>query len=150
MPPTLESVQPVLMSRDVTASVHFYERLGFTLAFQDNPVDPRYAGVVRDGVELHLQWQDETQWAYPIDRPTYRFRIQDVDVLYAELHERGALAENAQSSSPWRKPGDTPWGTREFHVQDPDGNGLQFYRAGPSLPVGDPVGGRAMGERGPG
>jgi hypothetical protein len=25
-------------------------------------------------------------------------------------------------------PGDTPWGTREFHVLDPDGNGLQFYR----------------------
>jgi uncharacterized glyoxalase superfamily protein PhnB len=22
---------------------------------------------------------------------------------------------------------DTSWGTREFHVRDPDGNGLQFY-----------------------
>jgi len=22
---------------------------------------------------------------------------------------------------------DTNWGTREFHVRDPDGNGLQFY-----------------------
>ena len=30
---------------------------------------------------------------------------------------------------PWGKPGDTPWGTREFHVHDPDRNGLQFYRA---------------------
>ena len=23
---------------------------------------------------------------------------------------------------------DTAWGTREFHVRDADGNGLQFYR----------------------
>jgi hypothetical protein len=24
---------------------------------------------------------------------------------------------------------DTSWGTREFHVRDPDRNGLQFYRS---------------------
>jgi catechol 2,3-dioxygenase-like lactoylglutathione lyase family enzyme len=124
----LESVQPVLMSRDVMASVRFYERLGFTLAFQDNPQDPRYAGVVRDGVELHLQWQDESQWAYPIDRPVYRFLVQEVDALYAELRDQGALAGNDTVDSPWLAPDDTPWGTREFHVFDPDRNGLQFYR----------------------
>ena len=125
----LEAVHPVLMSRDVRASLRFYERLGFSLTFQDRPVDPRYACIARDGVELHLQWQDETQWAYPIDRPTYRFLVQDVDALYAELRSAGALAERVPSGSPWLTPGDTPWGTREFHVRDPDGNGLQFYRA---------------------
>ena len=125
----LEVVQPVLMSRNVAASVRFYERLGFSLRFQDRAVDPKYAGVTRDGVELHFQWQDESQWAYPIDRPTYRFVVRDVDALYAELHGAGALPEPALSRSPWAKPGDTPWGTREFHLQDPDGNGLQFYRA---------------------
>ena len=30
--------------------------------------------------------------------------------------------------SPWALPGDTPWGTREFHVRDPGGNGLHFYQ----------------------
>ena len=127
--PRLESVHPVLMSRDVGASVRFYERLGFSSTFQDNPVEPRYAGIRRDGVELHLQWHDETQWAHPGDRPTYRFMVRDVEALHAEFRDNGALGEDsANATSPWRTPGDTPWGTREFHVRDPDGNGLQFYR----------------------
>ncbi len=129
MAASLESVHPVLMSSHVTASVRFYERLGFSLAFQDNPVDPKYAGVKRDGVELHLQWHDQSRWAYPNDRPTYRFLVRDVDALYSELRENGALGAKATGGSPWLAPGDTPWGTREFHVRDPDGNGLQFYRS---------------------
>jgi catechol 2,3-dioxygenase-like lactoylglutathione lyase family enzyme len=126
--PKLEAVHPVLMVRDVPASIRFYERLGFSLTFQDRPRDPRYAAVARDTVELHLQWQNEAQWAYPIDRPTYRFVVQDVDALYTALRNNGALAEQAFADGPWRAPSDTPWGTREFHVRDPDGNGLQFYR----------------------
>ena len=123
----LESIHPVLMSRDVSASVRFYTRLGFSMTFQDRPIDPQYAGVLRDGVELHLQWQAESQWAYPIDRPTYRIRVQEVDALYAELRDSGVL--DGVGQSPWQTPGDTPWGTREFHVLDPDRNGLQFYRS---------------------
>jgi catechol 2,3-dioxygenase-like lactoylglutathione lyase family enzyme len=128
MAPRLESVHPVLMSRDVADSVRFYERLGFSLTFQDSPLHPRYAAVMRDGVVLHLQWHDEAQWAYPVDRPTYRFVVRDVDALYAELRDNGALEAPATGHSPWLSPADTPWGTREFHVRDPDGNGLQFYR----------------------
>jgi catechol 2,3-dioxygenase-like lactoylglutathione lyase family enzyme len=115
------------MSRDVRASIRFYQRLGFSLTLQDRLLDPKYAAVARDGVELHLQWQDEAQWASPIDRPTYRFVVHDVDALYLALRSAGALADQT-GSSPRRAPGDTPWGTREFHVRDPDGNGLQFYR----------------------
>jgi len=129
--PMLESVHPVLMCRDVPASVRFYGRLGFSLVFQDDPADPRYAAVTRDGVELHLQWHDRSQWAYPNDRPTYRFLVRDVDALYSEVRDGGALAPEASAGSPWLAPADTPWGTREFHLRDPDGNGLQFYRSRP-------------------
>ncbi|HTD28758.1 MAG TPA: VOC family protein [Xanthomonadaceae bacterium] len=118
-----------LMSSNVVASLGFYERLGFSVKFQDNPADPKYAAIARDRVELHLQWQDASQWAHPIDRPTYRFVVQDVDALYAELHARDAVDTHAIHRSPWLTPADTPWGTREFHVRDPDGNGLQFYRS---------------------
>ncbi len=114
------------MTSDVQESIRFYERLGFHKTFEDDPEAPRYAGVERDGVELHLQWQDQSQWAYPIDRPTYRFPVPEVDELYAEFGQNGALDET--SASPWASPADTPWGTREFHVRDPDENGLQFYR----------------------
>jgi catechol 2,3-dioxygenase-like lactoylglutathione lyase family enzyme len=124
----IEAVHPVLMSRNVEVSVRFYAQLGFHLTFQDNPVQPRYAAVRRDDVEVHLQWHDVHQWAHPIDRPTYRFVVSDVDAFHDELAAAPALHEALRSDSPWRRPGDTPWGTREFHVRDPDGNGLQFYR----------------------
>ena len=117
----LLAVHPVLMSSDVRASIAFYERLGFKLGFQDDPAKPRYAGIIRDSVELHLQWHDEAKSG---DRPVYRFLVDDVDALFTELGDAVG-----QQQSPWRKPGDTPWGTREFHVRDPDGNGLQFYRS---------------------
>ena len=121
MPPRIERVQPVLMSRDVAASIRFYvDRLGFAVTFQDAPADPRYAGVTRDGAELHLQWHDAGEWAYPNDRPTYRFVVRDVDGLWDELRARGVPDMTAVR--------DAPWGTREFHVRDPDLNGLQFYR----------------------
>ncbi len=125
----LEAVHPVLMSSDVTASVAFYERLGFRLAFRDRVDEPRYAGVERDGVALHLQWHDKAHWACEHDRPTYRFVVADVDGLYAVFRQVGAVAAPEPARSPWSSPADTPWGTREFHVRDPDGNGLQFYRS---------------------
>lgn len=128
MNPVLEAVHPVLMSRDIPESIGFFERLGFSVAFRDSESTPRYAGIVRDEVMLHLQWHDAEQWAYPGDRPAYRFLVGDVDALYRELHDRGALPDSAVGGSPWASPGDTPWGTREFHVRDPSGNLLQFYR----------------------
>src|SRR6266566_1819939 len=122
MGPRLDSVQPVLMSRDVVRSIHFYERLGFKLAGQDAPDDPKYARIQRDNIELHLQWHDAREWDYPNDRPTYRFVVLDVDGLYKQFAESGALADATTVN-------ETPWGTREFHVRDPDLNGLQFYRS---------------------
>jgi catechol 2,3-dioxygenase-like lactoylglutathione lyase family enzyme len=122
MEPRLESVHPVLMSRDVGASIRFYQRLGFVLAGQDVQGDPKYARIRRDEVELHLQWHDAREWEYPNDRPTYRFVVSDVDGLYKQFRESGALADATSVA-------DTPWGTREFHVRDPDMNGLQFYRS---------------------
>lgn len=121
----LEAVHPVLMSSDPSRSTRFFAQLGFAVTFQDRSVSPRYVAISRDGVTLHLQWQDKAQWACTHDRPTYRFLVQDVDGLFETFRSAGAIA---RSRSPWAAPGDTPWGTREFHVLDPDGNGLQFYR----------------------
>jgi catechol 2,3-dioxygenase-like lactoylglutathione lyase family enzyme len=120
----IESVQPVLMVSDVKASMSFYERMGFMPVFNDDSNDPRYAIVARDGAVLHLQWHDAAQWQGAQDRPTYRFLVEELDALHAELQRSGAL--DATSTSPWCRPADTPWATREFHVRDPDGNGLQF------------------------
>ena len=116
----LERLIPVLMVRDVQASIRFYaDCLGFALTFQDAPIEPRYVGMERDGILIHMQWHDASEWGYPNDRPTYRIVVQDVDGLHRELAGRIARCTHV-----W----DTDWGTREFHIQDPDMNGLQFYR----------------------
>ena len=128
MPIRLQAVHPVLMASDIAASVQFYERLGFRLTFEDDAAQPRYAALVRDGVELHLQWHGRAQWAHGGDLPTYRILVTDVDGLFAEFERNAVLAARPPSNSPWKRPGDTPWGTREFHLRDPDGNDLQFYR----------------------
>jgi hypothetical protein len=65
---------------------------------------------------LALQWHDFL--AIAGDRPNLRCPVDDVDAL---SHEFGELPDRTAVS-------DTASGTREFHVRDEDGNGLQFYR----------------------
>jgi catechol 2,3-dioxygenase-like lactoylglutathione lyase family enzyme len=117
---TLQAVRPVLMVRDVTASLRFYAQLGFQFAFADSNVDPKYAGVRRDDVELHFQWHAAEDFSSG-DRPNYRFLVPEVDALSVEFSSRQLELDRTDVS-------DTPWGTREFHLRDPDRNGLQFYR----------------------
>ena len=126
---TLQAIQPVLATRDVAASIRFYRLLGFELSFQDHPREPAYVGMRRDGLELHLQWADAGQWVEGLDRPAYRFLVDDVDALHATFVASGAVNPVSSHGSPWAAPADTPWGTREFHLRDPGGNSLQFYRA---------------------
>jgi catechol 2,3-dioxygenase-like lactoylglutathione lyase family enzyme len=121
-------VNPVLMCRDVAATLRFFAHLGFVCTYQDRPIEPKYAAIRRDQVELHLQWQDASHWTLSLDRPTYRFQVREVDALFAEFTRAQAIIATDNTVSPWASPADTPWGTREFHVYDPDGNGLQFYR----------------------
>lgn len=128
MPSTIHALHPVLQVPDVEAAITFYRKLGFILTFQDHAQTPRYAAVAREGMELHLQWGDPSQWAYPVDRPVYRFLVEDVDALYEEFKAAGAITPQASDNSPWHQPADTPWGTREFHLRDPGRNSLQFYK----------------------
>ncbi len=96
--------------------------MGFELVFVDDGEEPRYAGVGRDGVELHLQWHSEQEWADGVDGNAYRFVVDDPGVLEREFRTR---PQPPTITQPVR---DTPWGTQEFGLYDPDGNALFFYR----------------------
>ena len=126
----LEFVHPVLPTQDVRTAIRYYvDRLGFVLAFTDAEADPRYAGVRRDSVELHLQWHDAEEWA-AVERPMLRLVVSDVDALFAEFQDRDVF----HAATTLRN---TPWETREFAFYDVDGNGLTFYRdVNQTLPVG--------------
>jgi uncharacterized glyoxalase superfamily protein PhnB len=118
----LKQIHPVLPVRNVIEAISYYvDRLGFKLAFKDAGDAPGYAGVTRDGVEIHLQWHDENDWTDGMDSALLRIYVEDVDLLFEEyktasvFHERTTLKETA-------------WGTKEFGFYDQDKNGLVFYR----------------------
>lgn len=115
-----KGVNPLLGVRDLERALEFYVgQLGFHSTFRDPSQPDNYAGVRRDRVELHMQWQGEHEMG------TCRlcFYVEDPDALFAEYR-----ASRALSFTPDAEISDTPWGTREFWIYDPDGNALTFYR----------------------
>jgi catechol 2,3-dioxygenase-like lactoylglutathione lyase family enzyme len=113
-----KQTHPILGTRDIERAIGFYiQKLGFELAFGDKAEPPNYVGFRRDGVELHMQFQFE----YEMDTIRLRFLVEDPDALFEEYRERGVEC-SAKGVH------DTPWGTREFALYDPDRNALSFYR----------------------
>ena len=115
----ITSAIPVIAVSDSARAEDYYCRvLGFQKMFAYPPgatgSDPRYLGVARDGVWLHLQ-------SYKPERAgkTDAFLwVSDVDGLHEEVAARGAVVQ--------LPPTDQTWGTRELGIRDPDGNVLVF------------------------
>ncbi len=118
----LHQIHPVLPVMDVVQALDFYvNRLGFKIAFADDSKKPTYSGVLRDGIEIHLQWHDAKEWRVEIDRPMLRIVTQNIEALYAEYGDKDVF--NAHTLLR-----ETAWGTKEFSFLDPFKNGLTFYR----------------------
>lgn len=108
---------PVLPSRDIDATLAFFESvIGFRRAFaHGTPTD--YAGMKRDGAEIHFFRCDDVKI---LEASGCRVRVDGIDALYARcvnrgvVHPKGLLAEK-------------PWGTREFVMLDPDGVIVTFF-----------------------
>lgn len=78
-------MRPVLGAREVVDLVRLYETLGFVVVFQDDLKNPKYAGIQRGEVQLHIQRADAEQWAYPIDRPASRVAIACNSIARCDL-----------------------------------------------------------------
>lgn len=116
----IQSVHPVLPVRDVIASLRYYtEKLGFEIAFADDARNPMYAGIRRDGIEIHLQRHDASNWKH-MSASSLRFVVKDIEALYDTYKTQGVFHKNTSLK-------ETSWGTREFAFYDPDKNGLTFY-----------------------
>ena len=113
-----KEVHPILGVRDLEKALSFYvDRLGFKLAFRDGSTPTNYAGIQRDAVELHMQFQYE----HEMSTMRLRFLVEDPDTLFDEYRTKDVFHDRTQLAN-------TPWGTREFAFYDLDGNGLTFYR----------------------
>lgn len=112
-------------------STAFYrDKLGFALAHRDGG----FAILRRDAVELHLWRAADEGWrtrsgsspvvsgaeSFIAGTASCRMSVEGIDALHAGLQPLGILHPNA----PLR---DSPWGTREFAVVDPDNNLIAFF-----------------------
>jgi catechol 2,3-dioxygenase-like lactoylglutathione lyase family enzyme len=118
----LHQIHPVLPVKDVVEALDFYvNRLGFKIAFADDAKNPKYAGILRDGIEIHLQWHSSKEWEIEIDRPMLRIVTQNIESLYDELSEKDVFHSHTLLR-------ETAWSTKEFAFYDPFQTGLTFYR----------------------
>lgn len=113
----MNAIVPTFRTRDYESARKFYvEGLGFQVDFEhrfeaDLPV---FAQVSRAGMRLYL-----TEHAGDCDGPGLAYLyVPDVDAWQADLLARGVLAD--------APPRDQPWGNRELHLTDPDGNRLRI------------------------
>jgi catechol 2,3-dioxygenase-like lactoylglutathione lyase family enzyme len=111
---------PVISTRDVRATLDYYERvLGFRqhFVFGEPPV---YAGVERDGVLLYIT-HDPGMAALLASsglHPDIFLWVQDVDMIFAEHRQRGAKIIEEVS--------DRAWDARQYVLEDPNGYRLKI------------------------
>lgn len=112
-----QRVTPQLRSTNWARTRAFYEGgLGFSVQWESRfePGFPVFAQVARDGLSLFLT---EHSGDCQVGGAAY-IVVDDLDALYREIIQRGVRVDE--------QPHETPWGTREMVVIDPDGNRLRF------------------------
>jgi uncharacterized glyoxalase superfamily protein PhnB len=112
-----QTVIPQLRITDAVASLRFYvEGLAFTVDWthQFEAGFPLFLQLTRAGQTIFLT---EHVGDCEVGGAVY-FAVPDVDNCFNEFQANGLLSLNP--------PTDTPWGTREMLLKDPDGNRLRF------------------------
>lgn len=117
--PRVTSLAPQFLVDDLQRSIAYYRRIGFTFGA---PWDGFYAIGYADGLELHLK-------EAPKNQAERRYRRENghidaaagVDGIEA-FYER-CVANGATIIKPFAA---TPWGTKDFYLEDPDGYIISF------------------------
>ena len=117
--PRLTSFAPQFLVDDLARSIAYYERLGFTFG---EPWDGFYAIGQLDGLELHLKeaprYIEERQQRRANEHLDAAAGVDGIEAYYAQCAANGATIIKPLA--------DTPWGTRDFYVEDPDGYIVSF------------------------
>lgn len=122
----LRNTIPLIFPEDTDETIDFYrDVLGFVVAERDDEFVELRSG----SLELWLHDDDA------VDDEEFRqrlkdkergvglnlcFEVDDLDKYYERVVEKGGAPLEVE-------PRETPWGTRRFTVQDPNGYHLQFF-----------------------
>jgi catechol 2,3-dioxygenase-like lactoylglutathione lyase family enzyme len=115
----LTSLAPQFLVDDLARSMRYYEKLGFTFG---DPWEGFYAIGELDGLELHLKEAPATS-----DYRRLRHEHEHLDaaagVSGIETFYDHCVANGATIFKPLQA---TEWGTKDFYIEDPDGNIISF------------------------
>lgn len=112
----------ILLVKDPAHSANWYkEKLGFsTLGLWGNPVHT--AIIDRDGHRIMFYKAHENQvkplWKIVEKTSNIYFWVDDVETIYKEFIDKGATIDFTLYA--------TPWGTKEFGINDPDEYDITF------------------------
>jgi len=117
--PRVTSLAPQFLVDDLGRSITYYEKLGFTFG---EPWEGFYAIGQLDGLELHLKEapkdHDERQHRRAYEHLDAAAGVEGIEAFYAQCAENGVTIIKPLT--------ETPWGTKDFYVEDPDGYILCF------------------------
>ena len=106
---------PVLESGDIARDVAWYkEKTGFEVSFIHEKM---YAGLYRNGFEIHLQWHAGTQDDPLSGGAVIRIDVKNIKPIFEEFKQRGTVQEKDLREK-------TPWGTNEFAFHDLNSNAI--------------------------
>lgn len=122
--PRVTSFAPQFLVDDLGRSIAYYRRLGFSFG---EPWGGFYAIGRLDGLELHLKEAPKS----PAERQ-YRRDNEHLDAAAGvegiEAFYERAVANGVKILKPLEV---TPWGTKDFYIEDPDGYIVSFGGTAP-------------------
>lgn len=113
------SFAPQFLVNDLERSIAYYRKVGFTFG---EPWNGFYAIGELDGLELHLKEapknQAERHWRRDNEHLDASAGVDGIEAFYEQCLANGVTIVKALE--------DTAWGTKDFYVEDPDGNIISF------------------------
>ena len=120
------AIIPTIKSGDIDRSINFYTGvLDFQLEGRWPEVgDPAFATLCRGADHLHLSSHEGDG----VFGQAVAVIVPQVDPVFETFRARGLDPIQKPQSPVHQGPVDQTWGTREFYVEDPDGNTLRFIQ----------------------
>ena len=117
--PRVTSFAPQFLVDDLKRSIRYYEKLGFTFG---EPWEGFYAIGHLDGLELHLKEAPKNQeerrhWRHN-EHLDAAAGVDGIEAFFEQCVANGATILKPLTP--------TAWGTKDFYVEDPDGNIICF------------------------
>jgi catechol 2,3-dioxygenase-like lactoylglutathione lyase family enzyme len=115
----MTSFAPQLLVDDLDRSIAYYQKIGFSFG---EPWDGFYAIGHLDGLEVHLKEaaknQGERQWRRDNEHLDAAAGVDGIEAFYEQCVANGVTIIKPLAA--------TAWGTKDFYIEDPDGNIISF------------------------